>query len=371
MLAECIACGRSDSRLSGYCVNCGGIRIAVAPGLTPKELGSARPPTPVFISRVPGLEGLALKFEGSMPTGSFKDRVMRALVAEALGLGVGGAVVASSGNAAVAASAACAAAGLPLLVLVPARTPPERTRPAELRGAAVVRMGEDPSDLFGLAAELSTEFGLADLASTFASPGCEWACRQIGRELADQVGGDIVAIVSSISVGPVLIGAGHGIAESRRALPALIAAQAAGCAPIAAAFERDSERVTPWSDAVTTRAIAIADRLRGYPDDGTYALAEIRRSGGFAGAVDDRDLEQMRSDLARWDGLDIEFSSCAAPALWRLSGRPVQGVICVLTSHGIKDTLSGSTPAGRTMADFALLSGAGEGLKRKVERWTN
>ena len=355
--------------MSGYCLTCGGIRIATVPGLPPQELGPAQPPTPIRVSRAPGIEGLKLKFEGTQPTGSFKDRVMGALVAEAVVMGARGAVVASSGNAAIAASAACAAAGLPLLVLVPINTVPERTRPAEIRGAAVVRAGENPSVLFGLAAELSMKFGLADLASTFASPGCEWACRQIGRELADQVEGEIRTVVCSISVGPVLVGTGHGITESGRPLPALVAAQAAGCAPIAAAFEHDSERVEPWTAAVATRAVAIADRLQGYPDDGTYALAEIRRSGGFATAVDDREIEQMRDEIARWDGLDVEFSSCAAPAVWRRTHQPTDGVVCILTSHGIKDTLSGSAHRSRTLGEFARLSGAGAGLKREVERW--
>jgi hypothetical protein len=106
----CVECGRHDERLTGYCQACGGIRLVLATGLGISDLSPSQTPTPVRVSRVPGLEGLRLKFEGTMPTGSFKDRVMTVLVGEAVEAGARGAVVASSGNAAVAAAAACAAA---------------------------------------------------------------------------------------------------------------------------------------------------------------------------------------------------------------------------------------------------------------------
>jgi threonine synthase len=247
------------------------------------------------VSRVPGLEGVSLKFEGSLASGSFKDRVMHVLVEEAVRRGARGAVVASSGNAAIAASASCAATGLPLLILVPTTTAAERTLPSELRGAAVIRTGDDPSEVFSLAAELAAKFDLADLASTFASPGCEWACRQIGWELSEQVAEEINTVICPISVGPVLVGTGHGLVEAGRRLPALVGVQASACAPIVAAFEGGLERVEPWVGPVTTRAVAIADRLRGYAGDGTYTLAEIRRSGGLALSVDDHEIEEMRS----------------------------------------------------------------------------
>ncbi len=367
--AACVQCGRHDERLTGYCQACGGIRLAVGTGLGIGDLSPSQTPSPVRVSRVPGLEGLRLKFEGTMPTGSFKDRVMTVLVREAVEAGARGAVVASSGNAGVAAAAACAAAGLPLLVLVPAKTRPERVLAAEVRGAAIVRGGEDPSVLYALAAQLAGHHQLADLASTFASPGCEWACRQIGHEVAEQVDGPIETIMCSISVGPVLVGTGRGLAETGRIHPLLVGVQAEGCSPIAQAFKQGHERVEAWTAPIATRAVAIADRLHGYPDEGTYALGEIRRSGGFVSAVGDEEMEQMRQDFARWDGLDVELSSCAAPAAWRESQRSVNGAVCVLTGHGIRDTLRGAAQAPYSVAEFAHKVGAGDALLRELAKW--
>jgi len=372
MKAACAACGLTDDALDGYCRACGGIRLSGAPVPGRDELRPAQEPTPLRPSRVPGLEGVLLKLEGANPTGSFKDRVMRVLVGEAAGSGLRGAVVASSGNAAVAASAACAEAGLPLLVLIPAQTPPERVAPAALRGATVVRVPREISSVHALAGRLAGAFGLANLSSTFAAPGCEWACRQIGRELAEQLDRPVDVLVAPVSAGPVLVGAGRGLAEATGVLPVLVAAQASGCAPIAEAFDAGRAEVRPWTRPIATRAAAIADPLVAYPQDGTFTLAQVKAGGGFAAAVTDEELTAMRRELAVRDGADAELSSCAAPAVWRLAGRTGLGatVVCLLTGNGLKDTLTGPQEPGPSVAGYAEATGAGTRLAEEVQRWT-
>jgi threonine synthase len=371
MNVSCVACGLADNRLDGYCRACGGIRLVDEPAPTRDRLSPAREPTPVRPSRVPGLEGVLLKLEGANPTGSFKDRVMEVLVAEAGRADVAGAVVASSGNAAVAASAACAAAALPLLVVVPATTPDQRVLPAALRGATIVRVDAEVSRIHALCARLAASFGLANLSSTFAAPGCEWACRQIGRELAEQVPGPITHLVAPVSAGPVLIGSGRGLRHAARTAPSLVATQASGCAPIAEAFAAGWAKVAPWSRPIATRAAAIADTLAAYPQDGTFTLEQIRASGGFAAAVADDELNQMRQDLAVFDGVDAELSSCAAPAVWRRhrTAGTAGGVVCVLTGNGLKDTLTGPARPTPAVSDYATATGTGPRLVEEVARW--
>src|SRR5690606_37879504 len=161
---------------AAICPQCGQIRIR--PERWANNSNSAvHSATPLLRSRIPDLNGSWLKFEGANPSGSFKDRVMNVLVGEAVASGARGAVVASSGNAAVAAASACARAGMPLLVLVPERVPEQIVRMVALRGAALVRVGEGPAAVHGLAKRLASEFSLPNLASTFAASGCEWACR--------------------------------------------------------------------------------------------------------------------------------------------------------------------------------------------------
>ena len=67
-----------------------------------------------------GLDALHLKFEGTNPTGSFKDRGMVLAVNRAVGSGARALVCASTGNTAASAAAYAAAAGLPCFVVLPA-----------------------------------------------------------------------------------------------------------------------------------------------------------------------------------------------------------------------------------------------------------
>ena len=67
-----------------------------------------------------GLDALYLKFEGTNPTGSFKDRGMVLAINRAVASGAEAVVCASTGNTAASAAAYAAAAGLPCHVVLPA-----------------------------------------------------------------------------------------------------------------------------------------------------------------------------------------------------------------------------------------------------------
>jgi threonine synthase len=365
----CQACGHVGKGPSGKCELCSGVAVYPDPWTAPDEADSSA--TPLLVSRTPGLEGVRLKVEGANLSGSFKDRVMRVLVDEAVAEGSRGAVVASSGNAAVAAASACARAGLPLLVLVPAAVSPQAVRMVELRGAVVVRAGEGPAAVHGLAYRLARQFGLANLASTFAAAGCEWACRGIGHEIARQTTTEVHELAASISVGPVLVGAARGLVEAGRPDPRLLAAQAAACGPIARAFADGDARVRPWTDPAPTRALAIADRLTGYADEATYALHLIRASQGAVEAATDAEMTDTRRALARHDGIDVELASAAAAAVLRRRGDAGATTVCILTGAGVKETLAERAavePSGG-VADYAELTGSGPDLEEVVATW--
>lgn len=370
MTTICQNCGTTAPRSAGHCVVCGGVCLRSGPWI-PKT-GDPRSVTPLLRSRVPGLEGTWMKFEGANPSGSFKDRVMGTLVAEAVEDGASGAVVASSGNAAVAAASHCARAGLPLLVVVPERVPAPILDMVGLRGAAVLRVGEGPAAVHHLAKLISERFQLPNLASTFGASGCEFACRSIGYEIADQMEQrPIATLAASVSVGPVLLGAARGIIESGRTTPRLVAGQAAGCAPIAKAFATGSQEVRPWEDPVTTRATSIADRLTGYAPEATYFLNQVRASGGIVDAASDDELQEIRSMLASHDGLDVELSSCAAVAALRRSGMAGPDAVCILTGAGVKETLTTPNQFARpqTVEEFFLSTVREETAMQEVQAW--
>lgn len=351
MLAICSDCGTASEAAVGYC-ECGGIRIIERPIGDAEAQATLWPASPLIRSRIPGLGNVYLKYENGHLTGSFKDRIMRLAVADAIRSGSAGAVVPSSGNAALAASAAGASAGLPIYAIVPTGTAVERIAPVAARGAAIIEAGNDPSEAYRAADIVAAELKLSRLYSTFAAPLAEWACRSIGVEAARQLGSTPSAVVAPISAGPVLVGTGNGVAQETGKLPPLVAIQPSGCCPIARAFESGSETVEPWDGPVETTATSIADRLKGYPQDGTYTLRLVRRTEGLAAAVTDEEMRMAREALLRHDGVDAELSASAGVAWLMRNPSHLQGpVVCVLTASGFKHTYRGDVPAAEPATD--------------------
>lgn len=326
--------------------------------------------SPLIATAIPGLSGVFLKYEGSHLSGSFKDRIISASLAELLAREprCPGVVVPSSGNAAVSAAALCAPRGLAMIAIVPLAVPVERLRPILARGGIVVRAGEGPSESYALADRLSETLGYSRLYSTFASPWAEWGCRSLGRELAGQMQGPIAEVISPVSAGPVLVGTGNGLCEAGLSMPPMTAVQAAGCAPIFAAFEAGAPAVTAWTGGIETKAAAIADRLQGYPQDGTRVLDLVRQSGGRVAAVTDAEMAAARAALLRHDGIDAEFSACAGIAfLMREPGRVARGTVCIITASGFKHTFAGDVPEPvpdeQATARLRAFFGAGDGVE--------
>jgi threonine synthase len=92
--------------------------------------------------------------------------------------------------------------------------------------------------------------------------------------------------------------------------PKMIAVQAAGCAPIVSAFERNAEFSEFWENAAT-----VASGLRVPKALGDFLVLEaVRKSGGTAVAVPDEEMMRSAEELASREGLFIapEGAACLA-----------------------------------------------------------
>jgi threonine synthase len=276
--------------------------------------------TPLVPSRALG-PSVLLKDEGENPTRSFKDRPVAVATAMALELGAAGLLCASTGNTAVSVAAYGAHVGLPVQCLVPDGTPRDKLEPIAAAGARLRPVTGTYSDAHRQARELAERTGWANLTTTYVNPFMLEGDKTLGLELFEQLGRAPDAVVVPVGAGPLLAGIFKAFAELRAAGrwtgdgPRLFAVQAAGCAPIARAFEEGAP-VRAWERPDTT-AGAIADPLAGYVADGDRTLAAVRASGGAAIAVDDDELTQAARDLADADGIAVELSAAAAAAGWR------------------------------------------------------
>jgi threonine synthase len=293
-----------------------------------------------------GFERLLVKSEGVNPTGSFKDRPTAVGVSVALEFGLDTVVVSSTGNAGVSLAAYAARAGLRAVVVASDRVPTTKLAPIAAHGATIVRIRGSVSDAFWLAHQAAQAWGWMNLTSTFLNPYTVEGDKTVAYELAAQLGCAPDYVIVPVSVGPLLVGIFRGFRELEakgvvEQVPALVAAQAARCAPIAAAFASGGDSVSAWSGNLDTVAGGIADPLTGYEQDGTYALRVVRESGGCAVACEEDEILAATRALAEQEGLFVEpTGAVSVAALAALAERDPAArgrtVVAIATGHGLK-----------------------------------
>src|ERR671917_206132 len=292
-----------------------------------------------------------LKNETVNPTGSFKDRALAVMTTRARDEGYGRVISSSSGNAGISSAAYAARARIEATVVAPDTTKQTKLAQLTVHGAQVVRVHGSTSDTYELAKAAAETGKWANLTTTFLSPLATAGFKTIGYELADQLDGRAPDwVIAPISAGPILVAVATAFREYHAAgrvdrVPQMVCAQAAGCAPIARAFEEGAESVTAWSDPPDTIATAIADPLRGYEDDGTLTLRVVRETEGVALTVTDGTIREAIRRLAELEGVFAEPSGAvplAALAILRDAGviRAGSRVVCLITGHGLKDPMA-------------------------------
>ncbi len=285
---------------------------------------------------------LLVKDETRNPSGSFKDRLVAAALSRAIEFGARGIVSASSGNAGAAAACYASNAGIPAVICCPEATPHGKLAQIMAYGATLERVPGHYGNSFRRALELSDERDYVNLTTTYLNPYGVDALRLVGQEIVESLAGvspDWIAIPTSS--GPLVKGVFQGFQDAAVPMPRLVAAQSEGCAPIARAFAEGKETVEPW-ESPKTIASGISDPLLGYPEEGSYTLSLIRRSGGQAVAVPDRDIIEAMVALGRNAGLFCEPTGAVSLAACnRLFTEGEIGasdtVVCVVTGHGFKD----------------------------------
>ena len=291
-----------------------------------------------------------VKFEGTNPTGSFKDRGMVAAVARARQQGAQAVICASTGNTSAAAAAYAARAGLACHVLLPAgKVATGKLAQAIAHGANILSLKGNFDDAMAAVRKFASDrLVVVNSINPFRIHGQ----KTIAFEVIEQLGA--VPDIHALPVGNAGNITAHWIGYSEaagmqtragdvfagdwqcrapavtRSRPVMIGAQAAGAAPFIAG--------KPVADPET---IATAIRI-GNPQSWDGALAVISESKGRILAVEDAELLRVQYALASEEGVFCEPASAAglAAALAEArAGRIAAGstVVCTLTGNGMKD----------------------------------
>src|SRR5436305_521864 len=166
---------------------------------------------------------------------------------------------------------------------------------------------------------------------------------QLGFELPDRV-------VCPVASGSLFTKIARGFSEWQQVglisgeLPTMNGAQAAGCNPVAHAFEQGWDVCKPVKPSTIAKSLAI-----GNPADGPYAIELARKTGGAVDSVTDAEIVQGIRLLAETTGIFTETAGGVTTAVLRkLAERGDLGsderVVAVITGEGLKplDVVRGS-----------------------------
>src|SRR5947209_944000 len=215
-----------------------------------------------------GLREVWIKNDAANPTHSFKDRVVSVALARARELGYTTIACASTGNLANAVAAHAAAAGLDSYVFIPADLEEQKILATGVYGTNLVAVQGNYDDVNRLCTELSAEHDWA-FVNINMRPYYAEGSKTLAFETAEQLGFSLPdRVVSPIASGSLFTKVARGFDEwidvglLKGTLPRFNGAQAAGCSPVASAFQDGQDFCRPVRPDTIAKSLAI-----GHPAD--------------------------------------------------------------------------------------------------------
>jgi threonine synthase len=283
------------------------------------------------IEREFGLRQIFLKFEGSTPTGTQKDRIAFAQVMDALRRGYDTVTVATCGNYGAAMSLATSLAGLDCEIYIPEKYHTARIKEIEANGARIVRVPGDYEQAVIVSQENANKKEYYDANAGGDNTLTQLrAYGEIAYEIYDELRDAPAFVAMPVSNGTTLAGIYKGFVSLYRRgktskIPKIIAGSAFGKNPIIQAYVKNlptCEDLQPHKIHET----AINEPLINWRSiDGDYALSAIRNSGGWGAYASDKSMISHSRMLREKEGLSILPASTA-------------GLIALLDRHK-KETL--------------------------------
>jgi threonine synthase len=317
------------------------------------EGGSPLLDCPTLARRL-GVRRLLVKFEGSNPTGTVKDRSSATAVAAALQFGFRATSVVSSGNAGSSIAAYSARAGLRSLIFAYEKASAPKLLHMAATATDLVIYAGVYDDLIGIWDRLVEErlfFDCGASRNAYKHEGKKTLAYEIAEGLGWQAP-DVV--VAPVAVGETFIAIHRGFAEMEQAgwvprRPLLVAAQAARANAIASAW-REKRALRPLKIGYT-----VAEGLAaGNPGKkGEWVLRILHETGGVAGDAEDEAILDAQMLLARAEGIWAGPTGAASLAVLQrllLEGAlDRDATICVIVSEtGLKT--EAATPSRQATA---------------------
>ncbi|MFQ5934826.1 MAG: threonine synthase [Acidiferrobacterales bacterium] len=274
------------------------------------------------------------KFEGTNPTGSFKDRGMTMAVSKAVEQGSRAIICASTGNTSASAAAYAARAGITCFVLIPeGKIGLGKLAQAMMHGSVVIQIQGNFDDGMRLVKEVADHAPVTIVNSI--NPFRLQGQKTIGFEVVDALGNapdyHCLPVGNAGNISAHWMGycdyADRDVIDAR---PILVGCQAFDAAPFVLGHMIDDPET-----------VATAIRI-GHPQSWDKAITAQQESGGWFDRYADEEILATQRLLAEQEGIFCEPAS-AVSVLGAIhdikQGKIKQDsrVVCTLTGHGLKD----------------------------------
>ena len=301
------------------------------------------------------------------PTCSYKDRVVSIAATRAVELGFSVFACASTGNLANSVASHAARLGLSCSVFIPDNLETGKVTGAAVYKPRIIAVRGNYDDVNRLCTQVADRYqwGFANInLRAYYAEGA----KTYGFEIAEQLGWRFPRhVISPVAGGTLLPRILKGFSELREVglvdgeLPAIHAAQAAGCAPVVRALQEGLDYPEPVRPNTIAKSIAI-----GNPADGFQVLRAVRSTGGSGAMVEDSEVLDGIELLAETEGIFTEPAGGVTVAATRrlIEEGAVSGdgpiVICI-TGNGYKtaEVLNGHGQEpihiGRSLAEFEAI----------------
>lgn len=288
---------------------------------------------------------LYVKYEGTNPTGSFKDRGMAVAMTAAVMEGARAVICASTGNTSASAAAYAARAGLPCYVLIPkGNVAVGKLAQTLMLGARVIEIEGNFDEALELVrtADASGRLVAVNSINPYRLQGQKTAAFEICDVLGDAPDYLALPVGNAGNISAYWMGFNEYKQAGRsKTLPKMFGFEAAGAAPLS-----DGRPVEH------PETIATAIRI-GKPASWDLAVAARDESGGIIDKVTDAEIIDAYRLVARLEGIFCEPASAASIAgIAKLARAAMfsegERIVCVLTGTGLKDPDEARMHGGET-----------------------
>ncbi|EAQ78361.1 pyridoxal-phosphate dependent enzyme [Blastopirellula marina] len=299
-----------------------------------------------------GLKNLYFKLETVNPTGSYKDRFAAAAIADMQRQGKRRVIATSSGNTGSALAAYAAAAGMACTIAIVDGAPAGKLRQMMAYGADIKKIqgfGHD-AKVTQATFEFLQQLGAQpdaqlQISAYHYSPVGMGGVEAIGREIAAQLsahGQQADHVFSCAGGGGLTLAVARGFCtavefESIDASPHVHCVQPIGNNTIAGPLRDGSDQAQATVCTTKISGLQVASVI-----DGDAVIAACRASGGTGWLVEDAEIYESQTELARQEGIFSE--PAGAVPLTGLKQALAAGqipstatIICLVTGTGFKD----------------------------------